>query len=147
MSVDRIIAEGGWASAVQDGQLYFLGSTRSHMSSDRRYGVIRTYPDTQRVRLLDRSARRIVPVDEPEGITGSRADRATGPDGTQWCVDGTNSLRRIDPDGATSSIDLLGEAVTGTVEWTTPGAFEDPANADVVASIAVDVSRFIRKTE
>ncbi|QCB50349.1 hypothetical protein E5720_05045 [Rhodococcus sp. PAMC28707] len=147
LSVDRIITEGGWASAVHDGQLYYLGSTRSAMSSDRRYGIIRTYPDMQRVRLVDRRARRIVPVDEPEGIAGSRADRATGPDGTQWCVDGTETLRRIDPDGTTSSIDLPGEAVTGTVEWTTPDAFEDPANEDVVSSITVDDSRFIRKTE
>ncbi|KZF09875.1 MAG: hypothetical protein WBD41_29135 [Rhodococcus sp. (in: high G+C Gram-positive bacteria)] len=157
LSVDRYTTEGGGTSAVHEGRLYLLGSTRSHMMDDRRHGLVRTYPDAQRLRMLDEVDRRIVPVDGPADVAATRADRATGADGTQWCVDGTHTLRRIGPDGVTSTIDLSGSTSTGptatgltevgTVRWTTPDAFTDPANADVVARITVDVSRFRRKAE
>ncbi|MGF0311246.1 hypothetical protein [Rhodococcus sp. IEGM1428] len=146
LNIERCTTEGSWATAVHEGQLYLLGRTRSSMTSNRRHGVIRTYPDEQRVRLLDRLTRRITPVDGPDDIRATRADRATAVDGTQWSVDGTNMLRRIDSNGTASSIDLTAESETVTVRWTTPDAFADPANADVVASITVDASRFVPKT-
>ena len=118
---------------------------------------MRTYPHAQRLRMLNDVDRRIVPVDGPANVAATRADRATGADGTLWCVDGTHTLRRIGLDGVTSTIDLSGRTATGptatgppemgTVRWTTPDAFTDPANADVVARITVDVSRFQWKAE
>ncbi|OLT34186.1 hypothetical protein C5142_15050 [Rhodococcus sp. BGS-1C] len=147
LSVDRYTTEGGGTSAVHEGRLYLLGSTQSHMMDDRRHGLVRTYPDAQRLRMLNDADRRIVPVDGPADVAATRADRATGADGTQWCVDGTHTLRRIGLDGVTSTIDLSGRTATGTVRCTTPDAFADPANADVVGRITVDVSRFQRKAE
>lgn len=102
--------------------------------------------------MLNEVDRRIVPVDGPADVAATRADRATGADGTLWCVDGTHTLRRIGLDGVTSTIDLSGRTATGptevgTVRWATPDAFTDPANADVVARITFDVSRFQRKAE
>ncbi|CCQ14627.1 Outer membrane lipoprotein LolB [Rhodococcus sp. AW25M09] len=146
LSIERYATEGSWSTAVHEGQLYLMGRTRSSMNSNRRHGVIRTYPDEERVRLLDRVTRRIVTVDGPDGIRASRADRATAADGTQWSVDGTNMLRRIDSDGTASKTDLTAESETVTVRSTTSDAFADPANADVVAAITVDVSRFVPKT-
>nr|WP_314144952.1 hypothetical protein [uncultured Rhodococcus sp.] len=146
LNIERHTTEGSWVTAVHEGQLYLLGRTRSSMNSNRRHGAIRTYPDKHRVRLLDKATRRITPVDGPDDIRATRADRATAVDGTQWCVDGTNMLRRIDSDGTASKIDLTAESETVTVRSTTPDAFADPANADVVASITVDVSGFLPKT-
>lgn len=147
LSIDRYAIDGGRTSALHEGTPYFLGSTRSSMRSDRRHGSIRTYPDAQRVRMLDKPNRRIIPADGPADVTATRADRATAADGTQWCVDGTNTLRRIAPDGTTSMIDLSTATVVGTVRSITPDAFTDPANADVVASITFDISQLRRKTE
>ncbi len=146
LNIERHTTEGSWATAVHEGQLYLLGWTRSSMNSNRRHGVIRTYPDEERVRLLDRVTRRIVPVDGPDEIRATRADRAIAPDGTQWSVDGTNMLRRFGSDGTASKIDLTAESETVTVRSTTPEAFADPANAGVVASITVDASRLVPKT-
>ncbi|MDV6264089.1 hypothetical protein [Rhodococcoides yunnanense] len=147
LSIDRLSTEGGGISAVHEGRLYLLGSTRSSMRGDRRHGTIRTYPDSQRLRVLNETDRCIEPVDGPADVNASRADRATGADGTQWRVDGTNTLRRIGVDGTTSAVDLSSATAIGVVRRTTPDAFTDPANADVVGPITVDVSRFIRNAE
>lgn len=135
LSIDRYTTEGGGLSTVYEGRLYLVGSARAHLVSDRRHGAIRDHPNEQRLRVLNETDRRIVPVDGPACITATRADRATGIDGTQWCVDGTGTLRRIGLGGETSRIDLSSSAATGIVRWTTPNAFDDPANADVVARI------------
>lgn len=145
LNIERYTTEGSWTTTVHEGQLYLLGRTRSSMNSNRRHGVIRTYPDEQRVRLLNRVTRRLTPVDGPDDIRFVRADRATAVDGTRWRVDGTTMLRRIDSDGTASKIDLTAESATRTVRSTTPDAFADPANADVVASITVDSSHFVPK--
>lgn len=147
LTIDRLSTEGGGTSAVHEGRLYFLGSTRSYMRDDRRHRTIRTYPDTQRLRVLNETDRRIEPVDGPADVRAIRADRATGADGTQWCVDETNILRRIDVDGSTTTVDLSDASDTGVVRRTTPDAFTDPANAGVVAPITVGVPRLVRKAE
>ena len=147
LSIDRLSTEGGGITAVHEGRLYLLGSTRSFMRGDRRHGTIRTYPDSQRLRVLNETDRRIEPVDGPADVKATRADRATGADGTRWCVDGTNILRRIDVDGSTTTVDLSEVSDTGVVRQTTPDVFTDPANADVVGPITVDVSRLVRKAD
>ena len=97
-----------------------------------------------RLRTTDQ---RIEPVDGPAGVRAIRADRATEADGTQWCVDETNTLRRIDVDGSTTTVDLSDATAIGVVRPTTPDVFTDPANADVVGPITVDIPRLVRKAE
>ncbi|OZC76494.1 hypothetical protein CH251_06240 [Rhodococcus sp. 06-462-5] len=147
LSIDRLSTEGGGISTVHDGRLYLVGSSRSFLRDDRRHRTIRTHPDTPRLRVLNETERRIEPIDGPADVQASRADRATGADGTQWWVDGTNTLRRIDVDGSTTTVDLSDATAIGVVRPTTPDVFTDPANADVVGPITVDIPRLVRKAE
>ncbi|WP_256978098.1 hypothetical protein [Rhodococcus sp. 14-2470-1a] len=139
VTIDRYATSGARASAMVDGSLYLIDASGSHMMHNRRHGVIRTWPSTK-IRVLDEHHRRTVDVAEQDrpDMTFSRADRAYGPHGIEWQVHETDELLKLDFEaGTTTRIDLNRGVADGQVRSITPSAWDDPANAALIASITV----------
>lgn len=146
LNLDRYTTAGGWATTVHQHKLYVLGRSRAWLSSDRRYGTVRTEPDLHRLHVLDETTRRLMPVTDPElertvRKAATRADVAVDTDGTTWSIVGREKLRSINQQTSdTSTVALSGPSKTGVVRVTTPDPYSDPINADIVAAITVDLT-------
>lgn len=146
LTLDRYTTAGGRATAVHQHKLYVIGQSRAWLSNDRRHGTVRTEPGLHRLQVLDETARRLIPVTDPElerTVTkaATRADVAVDSDGTTWSVASPEKLRRINQHSDTSTVTLSGPSRTGAVRATTPDPYSDPVNADIVAAIPVDPIR------
>lgn len=139
VTIERVCAEGG-GSVLVDGRLFLRNSTRPMLRSDRRYGVVRVDPDPHPLRMLD-DERRLVPVDDPDTVArvaaaSRRADTARGADGTEWVA--VVDLTAQSPDGTRRRVDLAARTA-GTVHWIQPDPYADPANAEILARILVQI--------
>lgn len=143
LTLDRYTTAGDRATTVHQHKLYVIGQSRAGLSTDRRHGTVRTEPGLHRLQVLDETARRLIPVTDPElertvRKTATRADVAVDSDGTTWSVAGPEELRRINRQTSdTSTVDLSGPSRTGVVRVATPDPYRDPINADIVAAITV----------